>query len=261
MPDLFGRDHIADSIARLRQFEPPEGYFLAFGGGKDSVVLLELAKRAGVKFDAHYHFVTIEPPELTRFVRDQHPEVVIDRPGQSFFQLLPVQGFPIRQRRWCCRMLKEGHGNGRMTLLGIRWAESVRRRGSRKMVEVCRNDGGKRMLSPIIDWSDEQVWDFIRREKLPYCSLYDEGFKRLGCIACPMHSASMRRAELARWPKFEKAYRAAFRKLFDNRMAKGTWNVKQWPSGDACFDWWISGQPAACKAQEWFAYDATDEDA
>jgi hypothetical protein len=37
--NLDGRDKVAESINRLRQYEPPEGYFLAFSGGKDSVVL------------------------------------------------------------------------------------------------------------------------------------------------------------------------------------------------------------------------------
>jgi phosphoadenosine phosphosulfate reductase len=254
--NLFGdiRDPVALAIERLKTFEPPEGYFLAFGGGKDSVVLLELAKRSGVKFDAHYHNVTIEPPELVRFVRDAHPEVEIDRPAKTFFQLVPEKGFPLRHRRWCCAELKEIHGGGRFVLLGVRWQESVRRR-SRKMVEVCSQGRQKRYLSPIVDWTTDQVWQFIRSENLPYCSLYDEGFKRLGCIACPMQSSDQRKMELARWPKFRAAFLLAFSKLIADRQAKGKWNTRQWPDAEHLLAWWLSITSAAPKDQQWFDYE------
>ena len=72
------RDKVAIAIERFRTFEPADGYFLAFSGGKDSVVILDLAKRAGVKFDAHYHMTTVDPPELVHFIR-KHPEVQVER--------------------------------------------------------------------------------------------------------------------------------------------------------------------------------------
>lgn len=53
---------IETSIKRLRSFEPPEGYFLAFSGGKDSQCIYHLAKMAGVKFDAHYNVTSVDPP-------------------------------------------------------------------------------------------------------------------------------------------------------------------------------------------------------
>ena len=49
-----GYDKVQVAIMRLQQFQPPEGYYLAFSGGKDSVVLYDLAVKSGVKFDAHY---------------------------------------------------------------------------------------------------------------------------------------------------------------------------------------------------------------
>lgn len=257
MSDLFGYDKVQVAVERLRAFCPPEGYYLAYGGGKDSTVLLELARRSGVKFDAHYRHVTIEPPELVAFARST-PDVITDRPARSFFQALPVRGFPLRHRRWCCQVLKEGGGAGRTVLLGIRWEESIRRR-ERKMVEApppnCPVGRRKRIVSPIIDWTTDDIWSFIHRESLPYCKLYDEGLTRLGCIACPMQSASRRRSDLLRWPKFEPAFRHAFRRLFADRTAKGTWHSKQWPSGDACFDWWLSNTPTHQKSQERFDFD------
>jgi phosphoadenosine phosphosulfate reductase len=74
--DLFrGRiDKVAMAIERMKAFEPPEGYYLAYSGGKDSDTILALAKMAGVKFDAHYHLTTVDPPELVYHVR-RHPAV------------------------------------------------------------------------------------------------------------------------------------------------------------------------------------------
>ena len=58
----------------------PAGYYLAFSGGKDSLVIYHLAKMAGVRFEAHYHLTTVEPPELVHFIRRNYPDVMIDYP-------------------------------------------------------------------------------------------------------------------------------------------------------------------------------------
>jgi len=59
--------------------------------------------------------------------------------------------------------------------------------GEQLLKNVSRQ-GARFMVAPIFDWTDEDVWAYIRDRNLPYCSLYDEGFKRLGCIGCPMAS-------------------------------------------------------------------------
>ena len=172
------------AIKRLRMYEPPEGYYLAFSGGKDSVCLLRLAEMAGVKYDAHYNLTTVDPPELVRFIREQHPGVAVDRPEQSMWDLIVEHGMPpTRLVRYCCEELKERGGEGRVVLTGIR-AEESRKRAQRGMVEQCYKLS-KYYIHPIIDWLKEDVWQFIRQEELSYCSLYDEGFKRLGCVMCP----------------------------------------------------------------------------
>jgi phosphoadenosine phosphosulfate reductase len=111
------------------------------------------------------------------------------------------------------------------------------------MVERCNTDPTKVYFHPIIDWTDEDVWQFIRENDILFCSLYNEGFKRLGCICCPMQSASLKRRDLDRWPGFEKAYRIAFRKLYANRLISNPDAVSKWADGDAMFDWWISNEP------------------
>ena len=216
------------AIERLRNFEPPEGYYLAFSGGKDSVAILSLAKQAGVKFDAHYSFTTMDPPELVQFVKT-FPE---DHPPATMWELLPLRGLPRRQARWCCKEMKERGGTGRIVITGIRQQESSRRR-RRQMVETCYQDSSKRYVNPIIDWYESDVWGYIEAEGLRYCTLYDEGFHRLGCVLCPMTRDTAR--QIARWPKIA----AAWRRASDRLYARGTKGTKRFASADAMWEWWL----------------------
>jgi phosphoadenosine phosphosulfate reductase len=73
---LFGDiDKVQVAIDRIKQFEPPEGYYMAFSGGKDSETVYRLTEMAGVKFDAHFNLTSVDPPEVVRFVREFYPDV------------------------------------------------------------------------------------------------------------------------------------------------------------------------------------------
>ena len=141
------------AIERIKQYEPEEGYYVAFSGGKDSIVAYDLVKRAGVKHDVHFSVTTVDPPELVRFIKDNHPEVEINKPPKSMWRLIEENGMPpIRQMRYCCKILKEGGGERRHVITGVRWQESIRRR-RRQMTERCAIHKGKFYLHPIIDCS------------------------------------------------------------------------------------------------------------
>lgn len=231
-----GENRIEVAIKRLQYHEPQDGYYLAFSGGKDSVVIYDLALKAGVKFDAHYHRTGIDPPELVQFIGDHYHNLTVEKPEMSIWRLLVEQhGLPRRQGRWCCEELKEGGGKGRTVITGIRWAESPRR-ARRGIYELCQSDGTKHYLNPIIDWSTAEVWDYIRSNKLPYCSLYDEGFKRLGCVLCPMITARETQREMARWPKLAEAWHRATVRFFE----RGTPGSARFESAEHLWRWWIS---------------------
>lgn len=279
------QERIAMSIERIRAFEPPDGYYLAFSGGKDSVAVLRLMDMAGVKYDAHYRLTSVDPPELVRFIRDAYPTVAQDVPRYAdgkqitMWNLIPKKLMPpTRKVRYCCEKLKESGGDGRMTVTGVRWAESLKRQTNHGLVTIMSksarkeidpgedftlsqqgglvlvndNDESRRMvescykrhkttLNPIIDWSDADVWRFIRQERVRYCSLYDEGFTRLGCVGCPMAGRKGRMAEFARWPKYKTAYLKAFERMLAERQRLGKLD-DAWKAGvtpEDIYHWWM----------------------
>lgn len=257
---IIERDKVLIAIDRLKAFEPVEGYYLAFSGGKDSVVIKVLADMAGVKYDAHYSLTTVDPPELVRFIKGQHKDVAIDKTSRSMWKLIVDKGMPpTRMVRYCCQVLKETGGKGRVCITGVRNAESNARASrrpfevvgsskkekmlfadndeDRRLFETCTAKG-KRVVNPIIDWLDEDVWEFIKKYKVPYCSLYDEGFTRLGCIGCPM-AGDKRKKEFERWATYKIAYIHAFDRMIERRREKGLPCDKQFENGQACFDWWM----------------------
>lgn len=104
------------------------------------------------------------------------------------------------------------------------------------MVEQCYRRH-KTNVNPIIDWTDKDVWEFINAHKIRYCSLYNEGFNRIGCIGCPMAAKREREIEFARWPKYEWSYRRAFEKMLKERKLKG--RKTEWQTAIDVFNWWM----------------------
>lgn len=117
--DFNGIDKVEKAIKRLQLYEPKEGYYLCFSGGKDSVVIKALADMAGVKYDAHYNVTSVDPPELVRFIKGKYPEVAFDYPRdkdgnrETMWTLIPKKKMPpTRIARYCCAVLKESGGGG-----------------------------------------------------------------------------------------------------------------------------------------------------
>lgn len=235
--EIITEDKIKQSIERIRTYAPSEGYHVAYSGGKDSDVVLQLVKDAGVKFDAHYQLTTVDPPELVRYIREKHPEVEIELPEETMWQLIPRKVMPpTRLVRYCCEVLKERGGAGRTVITGVRWAES-NSRSKRKLVETCFKDKSKTYLHPIIDWSENDVWSYIKFKDMDYCSLYDQGYRRLGCVMCPYQGTRGMLKDAERFPKYYQAYIRAFERMLVERKRKGL--ETKWKTGQEVMDWWI----------------------
>ena len=108
---------------------------------------------------------------------------------------------------------------------------------ARRAVEVCFRTK-KTLVNPIIDWTDDDVWEFIHKYNIPYCELYDKGKKRLGCIGCPMNTAT-RKQELDEYPKYKEQYLRCFDKMVQNRKNRGLSKDGRWKTGQDIYDWWV----------------------
>lgn len=297
------------SVERLKAFAPPDGppYYLAFSGGKDSVVTKAIADLAGVNYEAHYRVTSVDPPQLVRFIKKYHPDVSRDIPHYTsgelegkpitMWNLIPLKMMPpTRIARYCCEKLKEDGGDGGIAVTGVRWAESVNRKknqgavvvkgnfateenpdqmalfdetpdgtevnerhgsliltndntDNRRLVEHCFRRR-KITVNPIIEWTDADVWEFIKTENIPYCELYDCGYKRLGCIGCPMASTAERERNFETWPGYKAAYLRAFDKMLLRRIERSKADPSRpvWQQGHTdvhnptaydVFNWWM----------------------
>lgn len=321
------------------QYDPAEGFFCAFSGGKDSQALYHVAKLAGVKFKPHFSPTTVDPPELLRFIRKHYPDCEFEKPKQSIFTSAVARRIlPTMRVRWCCEEFKESAGAGKVTLIGIRHEESVRR-AKRNEVEInshrfsgtleqldiyrkenaenkekphkgrprkgqkfsivtasgertlgCINGKESLLISPIIDWTTRDVWTFLNTLGVEHCSLYDEGWHRIGCILCPMSSPKHKVKEMARWPHVKKKWIEAIKAIRRGVFKSGFiwWNVRHadlrtnstkrtnyglWTGfsdgsssdrlndeqeneiAENIFDWWISGKAY----KKWFADKFTQQ--
>ncbi len=282
--ELIKKERIA--IERFRAFEPEDGYYLCYSGGKDSDCIRILAQLAGVKHDIVNNHTTVDAPETVRYIRNipnikiEYPHYADGKP-KTMWNLIKNKGMPpTRLARYCCEQLKEYGGKGRLKVTGVRWAESTRRTESADLIKIigkpktnakyaekngvaCKisrqggiilnddNDEARRlvercyrtastMLNPIVDWSDEDVWNFLRHYGCESNPLYQCGYKRVGCIGCPM-AGKGRNKEFERYPKYKENYIRAFDKLIKARIADG--KPTEWLNGEEVFMWWIGENP------------------
>lgn len=260
----------------LRLFRQP--LVITYSGGKDSDVLLHLAQASGIPFEVLHSLTTADAPETVRHVYDTFRRLeskgipcTVDKHVQpdgtrtTMWNLIPRKLMPpTRIVRYCCTELKEGGGKGRFIATGVRWAESVARKKNRGALEVLHsnrkkelilaNDNdedrrlfetcqmkGKRVVNPIVDWQEADVLDYAAAEKIPMNPLYCEGFRRVGCIGCPMASKT-RIMEFARYPRIKAAYIRAFDRMLDERRRRGKMDGPIFRMGDTgvdVFHWWM----------------------
>ena len=186
---------------------------VAYSGGKDSDVILELTRMADIEHRAIYRNTTIDPPGTIAHVRENDVEIL--QPKKSFFQLIADNGFPNRFMRFCCRYLKEYKVLDKC-IMGVRKAESTKRAARYSEPTECRFYGSKKehveAFYPILDWTDDDVVAFIEERGIKIHSLYyrEDGTidpkRRLGCMCCPLAFYKKRIEQFKQHPGMVKAY-------------------------------------------------------
>ena len=254
------------------------GYYLCYSGWEDSDCIRILANLAGVKHEIHNNHTTVDAPETVRYIRSipgihiDYPE------KSMWKLIVEKHMPPTRLARYCCAELKEKGGKGHLAVTGVRWAESRNRKENADVVKILGkpkqvqsaaddfsaeyriskkgglvmnddNDESRRlvehcyrttqtMVNPIVDWSDKDVWEFLHHYGCESNPLYQCGFKRIGCIGCPMASKE-RYAQFARYPKYKELYIKAFDKMLANMPHKRG----RWKTGIDVFKWWMEEDP------------------
>ena len=204
-----------DRAVKLIQAAGADGSVVevAYSGGKDSDVILELTRMANIKYRAIYKNTTIDPPGTIAHAKENGVE--IRQPKHRFFELVAMNGFPNRFARHCCRFIKEYKILDK-NIMGVRKAESNKRKARYSEPTECRFYGSKKehveAFYPILDWTDDDVVAFIEERGIKCHALYyDEAGefhpeRRLGCMGCPIASRRKRVLQLKQYPNMIKMY-------------------------------------------------------
>ena len=247
---------------------------VTYSGGKDSDVILQIAKNAKVPFEVLHNHTTADAPETVYHIRNVFRELelegikcTIDKPvykgkRTSMWNLIPQKLMPpTRLVRYCCAVLKEKGGTGRFIATGVRWDESVARKNNRGTMEVIHRDRekrlilqddndearrtfetcklkGKRVVNPIVEWKTDDVLQYIKDQKIEINPLYGCGFNRVGCVGCPMAGTEGRQFEFTMFPAFKKNYIRAFDRMLEARKESGK-STENWENGIDVFHWWM----------------------
>lgn len=260
-----------------------EPYYLCYSGGKDSDCIRILAALAGVKHDIANNHTTVDAPETVRYIRSIPNVIIRYPKISMWELIVQKKYPPTRLARYCCEELKERGGVGRIKITGVRWAESFKRKEnadvvrvigkpkamqkladdlgadyrvtkmngivlntdnaeSRRFVESCYRTTST-MINPIVDWTDEDVWDFLHHYGCESNPLYQCGFKRIGCIGCPLGGGKSMKREFGRYPKYRSLYVRAFDRMLEARKERGLSNTIDWYSGEDVMRWWVGDDP------------------
>lgn len=213
------------AIKLLQSIPTDEGPIeISYSTGKDSDVILELAKMAGIPYEAIYKNTTIDRPGSIQHAREVGATII--RPQKGMLALIEEMGWPSLWMRFCCKHLKEYKVRDR-AVQGIRREESIKRAKRYKEPEVCRVYSKKektRIYLPILEWTNEDVERFIQERRIKcHPHYYDRGGqfhveRRVGCIGCPLQT-DKGRSDFKLYPKMFKLWAKAYKKWLDTHPA------------------------------------------
>lgn len=230
---------IDQAVRLLQSIHPEKGETLelAYSGGKDSDVILHLARLAKVNFVSRYKNTTIDPPFTIAHARENGAIITPPPKGITFFSLIRDKGTPSLFARFCCSYLKEYY-TARYVITGVRKAESVRRAKRYQEPTQCRvynKHLRTQLIMPILEWTDADVLEFIQAYNIKLHPLYyrPDGTidvtRRLGCMCCPLASQKKRREQFKQYPNMLRQYVRNLSIFMDTHPNSAV--VKRYPLG------------------------------
>lgn len=220
--------------------------FASNSGGKDSAVVDWLLQLSGVKYHSYHTNTTLDPPGTIPHIKQHYPHTEILQPNETFYQLIRRKGLPTRLNRYCCEHLKEYGSVSKIVFEGVRAAESKNRQG-RDYIQ-CDNrswQDGAQHVYPIYDWSDDEIWSFIKYHGIITAPHYEKakemGLTRLGCVGCPLVKTSTRQKEFELYPKILNNIKKA---IGAGMKENPQWKLSVATKGDEelAIQWWLSGK-------------------
>lgn len=269
--------------------DDPKGYYLCYSGGKDSDCIRILAALAGVKHDIVHNLTTVDAPETIYYVRSIPNAIINKPEKTMWQLIVEKRMPPTRLARYCCEELKERGGRGRLKITGVRHNESANRKESADLVRIIGkpktvqkaaieigadfnvtkqqglimnhdNDPARRlvehcyrttstMINPIIDWTNDDVWEFLHYYGCESNPLYQCGKSRIGCIGCPMSGFKGMKREFAVYPKYSLNYVRAFDRMLKMRIEDGI-PATGWETGEDVMRWWVGDDPRQIRLED-----------
>lgn len=276
MCDLVEKEHRAIENLRAFEPQR-EPYYLCYSGGKDSDCIRILADLAGVKHDIVHNLTTVDAPETVYYVRSIPNIIIEKPEKTMWQLISDKLFPPTRLVRYCCSELKERGGLGRLKITGVRKSESRSRFKNSDLIKIIGkpkttqkivdglyadyrvsdkggllmdidNDPARRlvehcyrsrnvMVNPIVDWSDNDVWEFLQHYGCSSNPLYQCGARRIGCVGCPMQGGKGLKSDFARYPIYRLNYVRAFDHMIEER--KRHYLPTIWETGEDVMRWWV----------------------
>ncbi len=260
-----------------------EPYYGCYSGGKDSDTIRILLKLSGVKHDLVHNLTTVDSPQTVNYIKSIPEVIISRPPITMWDLIVKKMFPPTRLARYCCEVFKESGGKGRIKVTGVRRAESKAReinggfvkiigkprtiqmlgekleadftstpKGgvvlntdndvNRRFVEQCYRTTSA-LVNPIVDWTDEDVWEFLHYYGCESNPEYKCGESRIGCIGCPLAGFRQMKRDFIKHPKYEIAYIRAFDRMIEARKEKGLPVRESWEDGKSVMKWWVGDDP------------------
>ena len=195
--ELESMDSIEILDWAIERFHPRLALSCSFGDPEGMALLdmmhrIESGSRVFVLDTGRMHQETYDLIDRVRDRYDKQVEVVLPD-SSAVQQMVREQGMnafyeSLQKRQLCCRLRKVEPSARFLAELdayvtGLRREQSLTRSDTRKL-EIDGANGGILKVNPLVDWSYDEVWQYVRDHNVPVNRLHSQGYPSVGCAPC-----------------------------------------------------------------------------